>query len=161
VYLTLIGLVELGFLRVGEKGVVDLLVIGFWEGVGGLVMSGAGGAFFANISFNCCFSFTRCVMTIFICLSSSWCLLAFWLRSLSSLAIFSLYTFLIFSTCSLTGVATTAAYVLEESGPVIGFSGMTMLMSKSEGDDGMGWGAESEKLGRGHFQSFFMKSSHI
>jgi hypothetical protein len=54
---------------------------------------------------------------------------------LSRFAIFLSYTFLIFSTYSLTSVATTVVYVLVVS-TVIAFSGETQ--SKSEDEDSIG-----------------------
>jgi hypothetical protein len=71
---------------------------------------------------------------------------------LSRLAIFSSYTFLIFSTYSLTGVD-TAAYVLS-IGVEMALGGETQ--SKSEGEDDMG-----KKEGNGSLQSAFNNSLQI
>jgi hypothetical protein len=73
---------------------------------------------------------------------------------LSRLAIFSSYTFLIFSICSLTGVDTTIAYVL---GIGVGMALGGETQSKSEGEDGM----RGEERGNGSFQSAFNNSSQI
>jgi hypothetical protein len=156
VYFTLVlGLAALGFFRVEEEKAEGLVVFGFEsaegfvEGVGGFVRSVEGfmeGVFFVSFSFNSCFWFTSWVMTYFICFSSTWCLLTFWLKSLSSFAIFSLYTFLIFSTYSLTGVATIAAYVLVTGTAVIIFGSVTM--SKLEDDEGIGKKVEGKESRR-------------
>jgi hypothetical protein len=64
-----------------------------------------------------------------------------------------------FSTCSLTGVAKIAAYVLR-GGSAIGFGGV--MMSKSKGEEGIGGEVgDEEKLGKECSQTSFTKSSHI